>query len=68
MIEVPVNYRGRLGESKITGSLATALKVGLRMIRLILSYRVRTLLEGAPVRVRRPRRVASGEPTAISQR
>src|SRR3954447_10378396 len=68
VIEVPVNYRGRLGESKITGSLATALKVGLRMIRLILSYRVRTLLEGAPVRVRRPRRVASGEPTAISQR
>src|SRR5207248_11690411 len=36
VIEVPVNYRGRLGESKITGSLATALKVGLRMIRLIL--------------------------------
>jgi glycosyltransferase involved in cell wall biosynthesis len=68
VIEVPVNYRGRLGESKITGSVTTALKVGLRMIRLILSYRVRTLLEGAPVRVRRPRRVASGEPTAISQR
>jgi glycosyltransferase involved in cell wall biosynthesis len=43
VIEVPVNYRGRVGESKITGSLATACRVGLQMILLILRYRVRTL-------------------------
>jgi len=44
IIEIPVNYRGRLGDSKITGSMKTAIKVGWRMICLILSYRVRTLL------------------------
>ena len=53
VIEVPVNYRGRLGESKITGSLKTALRVGLHMIRLILSYRVRTLAQRRAPRARR---------------
>ena len=38
MVEVPVNYRGRVGESKITGSLTTTLRVGTRMIALILGY------------------------------
>ena len=38
VVEVPVNYRGRVGESKITGSLRTTLRVGLRMIALILRY------------------------------
>lgn len=38
VIEVPVNYRGRVGESKITGSFKTTVKVGLRMVALILSY------------------------------
>ena len=40
IIEVPVNYRGRVGESKITGSLSGTLKTGFRMIALILRYRV----------------------------
>jgi glycosyltransferase involved in cell wall biosynthesis len=40
LIEVPVNYRRRVGESKITGSLSTAIKVGGRMIGLTLRYRV----------------------------
>jgi glycosyltransferase involved in cell wall biosynthesis len=53
VIEVPVNYRGRLGESKITGSVTTAVRVGLNMIGLILSYRVRTLAQPRPSRVRR---------------
>ena len=39
IIEVPVNYRGRVGESKITGSLEGTLKTGFRMIGLILKYR-----------------------------
>jgi glycosyltransferase involved in cell wall biosynthesis len=39
MVEVPVNYRGRVGESKITGNLKGVLCTGLRMIALILSYR-----------------------------
>jgi glycosyltransferase involved in cell wall biosynthesis len=42
VVEVPVNYRGRVGESKITGSRLTTLKVGSRMIGLILDYRLRT--------------------------
>jgi glycosyltransferase involved in cell wall biosynthesis len=43
VIEIPLNYRARVGASKITGSPRTALKVGLRMIALILSYRAQTL-------------------------
>ncbi len=39
IIEVPVNYRSRVGESKITGNFKGALRTGLRMIRLILSYK-----------------------------
>jgi glycosyltransferase involved in cell wall biosynthesis len=40
LIEVPVNYRGRVGRSKITGSLATGLRVGAAMALLILRYRL----------------------------
>jgi glycosyltransferase involved in cell wall biosynthesis len=40
LVEVPVNYRDRVGESKITGSIATTLRVGARMIALILRYRL----------------------------
>jgi glycosyltransferase involved in cell wall biosynthesis len=40
VIEVPVNYRGRIGESKITGTLQGTLRTGLAMIALILRYRV----------------------------
>ena len=39
IIEVPVNYRGRVGSSKITGSRIRAFTVGLQMIALILRYR-----------------------------
>jgi hypothetical protein len=41
IIEIPVNYRGRVGESKITGSLKGTLRTGFRMIGLILHYRLR---------------------------
>jgi glycosyltransferase involved in cell wall biosynthesis len=58
IIEVPVNYRGRLGESKITGSFKTTIKVGLRMIGLILSYRARTLAHPRPPRRMRSARTA----------
>jgi glycosyltransferase involved in cell wall biosynthesis len=40
VIEVPVNYRGRVGESKITGSLEGTLRTGFRMIGIILKYRI----------------------------
>jgi len=41
IIEVPVNYRGRVGDSKITGTLRGALRTGFRMIALILVSRFR---------------------------
>jgi len=39
VIEVPVNYRGRVGESKITGNLRGTLETGFRMIGIIIKYR-----------------------------
>lgn len=48
MVEIPVNYRGRLGISKITGSFKTTVKVGLRMTELILRYRLATWLGRGP--------------------
>jgi glycosyltransferase involved in cell wall biosynthesis len=40
LVEVPVNYRDRVGQSKITGSRANAIRVGSRMVALILRYRL----------------------------
>jgi glycosyltransferase involved in cell wall biosynthesis len=37
IIEIPVNYRARVGESKITGTFKGTLLTGLRMIGLIFS-------------------------------
>lgn len=39
LIEIPVNYRGRQGISKITGNLVGVLKTGFAMIGLIIRYR-----------------------------
>lgn len=40
VIEIPVNYRSRIGDSKITGSKWRAFWVGINMIILTLRYRV----------------------------
>ena len=40
VVEVPVNYRDRVGHSKITGSMRTTIRVALDMVRLILRYRL----------------------------
>lgn len=40
-VEVPIIYKGRLGDSKITGSSYKALKLGLVMIGLILRRRLK---------------------------
>jgi len=44
LFEVSVNYRPRVGKSAVTGSLVKAIVLGLQMIGLILSFRVRTAL------------------------
>jgi len=49
LVEVPVNYRGRVGESKITGSMKTTVTVGTRMIALILRYWLTQRALGRPV-------------------
>src|SRR5262245_43925630 len=41
IIEVPVNYRGRVGDSKITGSFRGTLATGFNMIALVLKRRLR---------------------------
>lgn len=48
LIEVPVNYKSRVGQSKITGSLTKAVRVALRMIVLICDYRYRSWLGWRP--------------------
>jgi len=40
-VEIPVNYLPRSGDSKITGSFKRALRLGLRMIFMIIRYRFR---------------------------
>ena len=39
MIEIPLTYRARRGESKITGSWKTTFEVGYHMLMIILRYR-----------------------------
>ncbi len=41
-IEIPVNYRKRVGQSSVTGSKFRAFLLGLEMIFMILRYRVRS--------------------------
>jgi glycosyltransferase involved in cell wall biosynthesis len=38
-VEIPVNYRTRVGESSVTGDLWKAFRLGLRMLGLVLGYR-----------------------------
>ncbi len=40
VIEIPVNYRGRVGESKITGTFKGTLRTGTRMIGLVVRHRL----------------------------
>jgi glycosyltransferase involved in cell wall biosynthesis len=42
-VEIPVNYRPRLGTSKITGNFWKAFRLGWRMIAMILAYRFKRI-------------------------
>lgn len=42
-IEIPVHYRGRVGQSKITGSFVRAWRLGWRMIAMVVAYRFRSM-------------------------
>ena len=39
-VEIPVNYRARVGESSVTGDLWKAFCLGMQMIALVLRYRL----------------------------
>jgi glycosyltransferase involved in cell wall biosynthesis len=41
LVQIPVNYRSRMGVSTITGTNWKAFRVGLQMIKLILAYKWR---------------------------
>ncbi len=43
-VQVPVNYTKRIGTSSVTGDPAKAVRLGLRMIALIVEYRLRSWL------------------------
>jgi glycosyltransferase involved in cell wall biosynthesis len=43
IIEIPLNYRGRVGESKITGQLSGTLRTGTMMMVTIFSYKLKQL-------------------------
>lgn len=44
MVQIPVNYTKRVGTSAVTGDPAKAVRLGMRMIALILEYRLRAWL------------------------
>lgn len=44
IVQLPVNYTKRVGTSSVTGNTMVAFFLGLRMIRLILSYRLKGIL------------------------
>lgn len=50
IVQVPVNYTQRVGTSSVTGNPWVSLRLGLRMIALIVSYRVRSWLDPAAFR------------------
>ncbi len=43
IVQIPVNYRTRVGVSAVTGNRITAFRLGVRMIRMILAYWFRSL-------------------------
>lgn len=47
-IEIPVNYRPRIGESTITGSKFKAIKLGFVMLGLVIKYRLRSWFSRGP--------------------
>jgi hypothetical protein len=44
VIQIPVNYLPRVGQSSVTGDVRKAILLGLWMIGLVLRYRVRSWL------------------------
>ena len=41
VVQIPVNYHPRVGTSAVTGDTRTAVRLGLRMLRMVLAMRIR---------------------------
>ena len=41
ILEVPVRYRKRIGQSKITGTISGSIKAGVKIIYTIVKYRLK---------------------------
>jgi glycosyltransferase involved in cell wall biosynthesis len=70
MVQIPVNYTKRVGTSSVTGDPFKAVTLGLRMIALILEYRLRSLFTPwrfACFRVARRAGPKSGTPGLTAQ-
>src|SRR5918995_910318 len=67
MVQIPVNYTKRVGTSSVTGNPAKAVRLGLRMIALIVEYRLRSWLTPGYFR-RMPRHPSPFGPRVIGQR
>jgi glycosyltransferase involved in cell wall biosynthesis len=50
VLQIPVNYRQRTGQSMVCGSRTVAFLLGLQMIGLITLIRIKTWVFGSPVR------------------
>ena len=50
ILEIPVHYKKRIGTSKITGSMKRAILVGIRMVNLVVKYRLigKTVFKKSP--------------------
>jgi hypothetical protein len=48
-VQIPVNYRERVGQSMVCGNRWVAFVLGLQMILLITQVRLRTWFFGSPV-------------------
>lgn len=46
VVEVPVNYLPRVGESSVTGDMGKAIRLGLQMIAFILKFRIAVARNG----------------------
>lgn len=63
-IEIPLNYRSRVGESSVTGDFGKAFWLGMRMIGLVLEYRF-GLHHAARIRWTGERRGAQPKPSSV---
>jgi dolichol-phosphate mannosyltransferase len=66
-VEIPVNYRPRLGTSKITGDFWKAFRLGWRMIGMILAYRFTFIPKARPAVRPKGTREAGGDRLASTR-